>query len=121
MPTESSNPSGTCDATPLSGGELPAHPHPPEMFTPIDAASQGTQTDVTLSFDDGTDAAALADDPLADLETERYEVRGTIGEGGMGIVYLAYERRLSRLVAIKRIRDEQQRMPGALQRFVQEA
>src|SRR5262249_53025518 len=119
MTTESSNPSETCDATPVSGGELRAQPPPDnhenliaaaraqyqDIPTPVGAAGQGTQTDVTLSFDDGADAAALADDPLADLDSERYQMRGTIGEGGMGIVYLAYERRLSRLVAIKRIRD----------------
>jgi eukaryotic-like serine/threonine-protein kinase len=43
-----------------------------------------------------------------------YEIKGTIGHGGMGVVYLARDTKLERLVAIKMLsqkytRDEQQR------------
>ena len=34
---------------------------------------------------------------------ERYEIRGKIGQGGIGAVYRAYDKNLSREVAIKRI------------------
>lgn len=37
---------------------------------------------------------------------ERYEIRGKIGQGGFGAVYRAYDRNLSREVAIKRILPE---------------
>lgn len=37
---------------------------------------------------------------------ERYEIRGKIGQGGIGAVYRAYDKNLSREVAIKRILPE---------------
>src|SRR6266550_7454862 len=51
----------------------------------------------------------------------RYEIRLKIGEGGMGEVYLAQDRQLDRMVALKvlpaEIGSDQQR----LHRFLQEA
>jgi serine/threonine protein kinase len=38
--------------------------------------------------------------------SERYEIKGEIGRGGLGIVYRAYDSRLGRDVAIKRIRAD---------------
>jgi len=37
---------------------------------------------------------------------ERYEIRGKIGQGGMGSVFRAYDTRMNREVAIKRIQQE---------------
>ena len=34
---------------------------------------------------------------------ERYEIRGKIGQGGLGAVYRGYDTRMNREVAIKRI------------------
>lgn len=51
----------------------------------------------------------------------KYEVHGQIGEGGMGIVFAGYDRKLSRKVAIKKMRPEIRSNPGEHERFVQEA
>mgnify|MGYP002137291222 CR=1 FL=1 len=49
---------------------------------------------------------------------DRYEILRLIGEGGMGVVYEGYDRRLLRAVALKFIRGEPQ---GGARRFLQEA
>ncbi len=50
-----------------------------------------------------------------------YEVVGPLGAGAMGAVYRARDPRLGRSVAIKVISERALLMPGALQRFEQEA
>ncbi len=50
-----------------------------------------------------------------------YAICGKIGDGGMGIVYLARDRRLGRYVAIKRLNEKALADPVLRQRFLQEA
>jgi serine/threonine protein kinase len=54
-------------------------------------------------------------------EVGDYEIRGFLGRGGMGEVYLASDRRLSRQVALKILPAELNPSPEKLGRFRREA
>ena len=50
-----------------------------------------------------------------------YSIRGKIGSGGMGIVYVAMDKRLGRYVAIKRLKPELRNEISIRRRFLREA
>ena len=50
-----------------------------------------------------------------------YAIQARIGDGGMGVVYLARDRRLDRFVAIKRLNRASQNNEALRKRFLQEA
>jgi serine/threonine-protein kinase len=54
------------------------------------------------------------------LINDRYEVRQSLGKGGMGEVFLAYDRSTQQTVALKVVRDES-RLPGDDEALRQEA
>jgi len=58
--------------------------------------------------------------PVIDLG-ERFEIKGELGQGGMGTVLLARDKSLGRQVAIKRILETKNRTPAAINRFITEA
>ncbi len=61
--------------------------------------------------------------PHADvgMELGSYRVLDVLGEGGMGMVYLAEHVRLGRKVAIKRLKDRLAAKPDAVKQFFEEA
>ena len=53
--------------------------------------------------------------------TDRYVVQERVGDGGMGVVYAAYDPQLERRVALKLVRTDHARSPELRQRLVREA
>jgi serine/threonine protein kinase len=70
-----------------------------------------------------TDGAQLAatDDPLLGTEIDRYRIARTLGEGGMGKVYLAVQPAIGSRVAIKLLSDQCAKTPELVERFFAEA
>lgn len=52
---------------------------------------------------------------------ERYELRGVLGRGATGVVYLGWDKKDSRLVAVKALDPSLAGLPGFLERFRAEA
>ena len=70
------------------------------------------------------DAGTSADGPRSPSLPDRigvYSVQGRLGRGGMGEVFLAWDERLERRVAIKRIRQDSDLSPEQRERFRREA
>lgn len=68
---------------------------------------------------DKADAALLTE--LQDATAGEYEIRGVLGRGGMGVVYLAHDITLNRKVAIKVLPPGVLQGAAALERFRREA
>lgn len=76
------------------------------------------------SLDIPTPDPRLLDDdarPFAEAVADRYALKREIGRGGMGIVYLARDKRLERLVAIKTLPPHLAKDPGLRERFLRES
>ncbi len=84
---------------------LPAKPVPPARTVVLRPEGEAS-----------TDFATTAKSP-----SDEYAICGKIGDGGMGVVYLARDRRLGRYVAIKRLNEKALADPVLRQRFLQEA
>jgi serine/threonine protein kinase len=81
-----------------------------------DARDEGMRT-VRIVSDASPEAPVTGGESLF----SQYAVVSRIGDGGMGVVYLARDRRLGRFVAIKRLNRQAQGIPSLRQRFLLEA
>jgi formylglycine-generating enzyme required for sulfatase activity len=102
----------------------------PDPHSLGDAPSIGGPSDrpggVTSSGQSIGDAPSLVRAPGAKgqaplLPAKGYEIQSVLGRGGMGVVYLARQPRLNRLVAIKRLLVSQGLSDKAVARFLREA
>jgi hypothetical protein len=91
-------------------------PHPPPPADPYEK---------TVLMRDGASGRERTAPPAGEAPQESlfryYTILGKIGDGGMGVVYLAKDKRLGRFVSIKRLNAQGQRVPALRQRFLQEA
>ncbi|MCB1025303.1 MAG: protein kinase, partial [Acidobacteria bacterium] len=65
--------------------------------------------------------SGIEDASLIGRKIEQYEIRSLLGKGGMGAVYLAYDTKLDRKVALKFLPREFAEESGRLRRFIREA
>jgi tetratricopeptide (TPR) repeat protein/predicted Ser/Thr protein kinase len=70
---------------------------------------------------EGTEQAHVAERLGLGAQVGRYVVVGTVGEGGMGVVYAGYDPELDRKVALKVLRPERAASPSARARLLREA
>jgi eukaryotic-like serine/threonine-protein kinase len=100
---------------------MPANTLPPDLTDP-GYASPATGDDVTAEPSATTAATAKPIKPLERGEPlGRYIILRTLGEGGMGIVYCAYDPELDRQVAIKLLRPSGHASPEKQLRLMREA
>ncbi len=75
--------------------------------------------DETLILD--ASSSSIEENCLPRHTAERYRIRRSLGKGAFGIVYLAEDRKIGRLVAIKQLFQSHLKDPDIKRRFLQEA
>lgn len=102
-----------------SDEHYPIHDEPTRDFSSVSG------TDDSFDVDSG-DAIGVDSDPEAELganvpeQLGDYQLKGVIGSGGMGQVFLAEHVRMQRTVAVKMLRSDRMSDDEAIDRFYQE-
>ena len=104
-------------ATPLS----PQPPLQPPLVSDVSATMRLIPVPPPSTPPPPIPAIIAAPPPAADRYIGKYRVKGELGRGGMGTVYLAEQPGLGREVAIKELIQSAATDPVALKRFLQEA
>jgi len=95
-----------------------------ESASPASAATAAPGPDTPTMVGGGTTVVARPKGSAlarGEIFAGRYEILGTVGKGGMGVVYRAHDRQLDEAVALKLLRAEVlARDPSLLERFKQE-
>jgi serine/threonine protein kinase len=84
---------------------------------PFPDHSAATAQDAGPSLDSHEEAPGLSPGTVLD---NRYEIIDTLGTGGMGAVFKVFDRRLTRIVALKTIHSQLAATPIMMKRFKQE-
>lgn len=92
----------------------------PKTEPDAEAVASATEVSRTVVLRPGKEPAAPAP-TFGRSPSDDYAICGKIGDGGMGVVYLARDRRLGRYVAIKRLNEKALADPVLRQRFLHEA
>ncbi len=97
-PRSQAGPDDTLPADPASAATISVAP-------PLDSGPGATQGDETLPASvEEREVAPPGEELLTAEHPERYRIEATLGEGGIGVVHLAYDRHLDREVALKELR-----------------
>jgi eukaryotic-like serine/threonine-protein kinase len=103
---------------------LPGNRPSTEHGSYLDRLKQAPPTWVVRTKDAGETVGPARGDGLERQPTASswptipgYEIRGELGRGGMGVIYLAHQLRTDRLVAIKMIQNAERGRPENLLRF----
>ncbi len=91
----------------------------PSIYVPDETLEEDDATTVIISADQEAESKTQCGSGARILA--HYAVRDKIGDGGMGVVYLAKDLKLDRFVAIKRLNAKALSGPLLKRRFLQEA
>ncbi len=88
-----------------------------EVFCPIDATRLVTASQIPSAIE----TLEQTDPLIGQVLQNRYRVIDKLGEGGMGVVYVAEHVEIEKKVALKVLREDFSKRPEVVERFRQEA
>ncbi len=93
----------------------------PQCGTRFEEPTQYCPNDGSQTYEAAQNQAPPADPMIGRVVDGRYRIEQKIGEGGMGMVYMATHTTLQKKLALKVLRGDNSRDSDVVQRFMQEA